>query len=131
MILIVTIIIVVIVLLYVIYQNSKIKVCPDTKEDFGGALVQLMAKGPEDLYMTGDYIPFRDDYISLPHREALWNNPVKIYNRFSYPYNYPDRFVSNSPFPDTYSSFSPHSDNYYLYGNRPFIDDLMFPYSIS
>lgn len=63
------------------------------KEKFAGALTQLYAKGPEDVYLTSGiqkYIPpYFGDY------GFLWNQPTRL----AYPYYYPTYGI----FPYTYS----------------------------
>lgn len=53
------------------------------KENFAGALTQLYAKGPQDLYLTGNvekYIP-----PFLVDNGFMWNQPTRL----AYPYYYP------------------------------------------
>ena len=53
-------------------------------EQFGGALVQLMAKGPQDSYLTVDTDKYVPEYY-LPYGEFLWNNPTRFpYNWYPY-----------------------------------------------
>ena len=61
------IIIVLLVVLLILYLYKT------DKEHYGeGALIQLMAKGPQDTYLTGDawqhmYYPYFDPYYSYVH----------------------------------------------------------------
>lgn len=68
------------------------------KEPFNmGAINQLMAKGPQDTYLTGDawkYIPWW--YYNYPYSYGPWNIPTRFTKRGGYfgsyygptPYNY-------------------------------------------
>lgn len=67
------------------------------KEPFNlGAINQLMAKGPQDTYLTGDawkYIPWW--YYTYPYAYGPWNIPTRTTKRGGYgtyygpiPYNY-------------------------------------------
>ena len=73
------IIIIFVIITCVIYYQFK----PDCSvyENFGGALVQLTAKGPEDSYLSDDtakYVP--EYYYPYLYNEFAWNNPCR------YPY---------------------------------------------
>lgn len=100
----------ILVIMYIGYNMTK----PDIEHYSGtGALTQLYAKGPQDLYLTNDakkYI-YNDYYRSYPYVESVWNNPTKIgygygynnyydlnryYNRY-YNHTYPLRTPSRYP----------------------------------
>lgn len=56
-----------------------------------GALLQLVAKGPQDLYMTGDagkYMNYYYPYGYYPH--SIWNNPTRMHYPQYYPSFYPN-----------------------------------------
>lgn len=64
-----------------IFKNYEI--CTSV-EPFGGALLQLVAKGPQDSYLTTDTDKYVPEYY-LPYREFIWNNPTRIpYNWYPY-----------------------------------------------
>jgi hypothetical protein len=82
-------IIILLIVVYVIYYN-----CFYETEKYGsGALLQLVAKGPQDSYLTvgtDRYVP----EFYFPYGEFAWNNPTRLNNYLYYPpyylpyYNY-------------------------------------------
>jgi hypothetical protein len=57
-------------------------------EGFYGAITQLRAKGPQDLYLTVDtekYV-YPRRYYRYPYDEYIWNNPT----RYRQPYYFWD-----------------------------------------
>lgn len=81
----VIVIIVLLVILYVIYYNYTLTY--QEMESFGGTLIQLVAKGPEDTYLSNDTHKYIPEFY-YPYREFIWNNPVRLY-KYPYPYWYP------------------------------------------
>lgn len=82
---IIIVIIILLVILYVIYYNYKLKCL--TKENFGGALVQLITKGPQDTYLSDDALKYIPEFY-YPYGEFIFNNPVRLY-KYPYLYWYP------------------------------------------
>jgi len=76
----------------------------DNIEGFGsGALVQLMAKGPQDRYLTAD----AEKYLWYqPNNEFIWNNGTRmrgLYNYLNYyPHYYPRYYLHHLPYYNTY-----------------------------
>lgn len=61
-----------------------------------GTLTQLMAKGPQDIYLSKDAEKWVDMQYPFGYTNFVWNNPTRLYNNypyFFYPYNYPYNFV--------------------------------------
>lgn len=58
-------------------------------EGFGGGLVQLVAKGPQDMYLTSDADKYMNYYYPY-YNEFIWNNGTRLLNSYYYPYyDYP------------------------------------------
>jgi hypothetical protein len=60
-----------------------------------GALLQLYAKGPQDLYLTKDAEKHMFYYMH-PYREFIWNNPTRLYR---YPFRYNPFLYHNYVYP--------------------------------
>lgn len=82
-----------IIVLGFFYNNNGLK------EHYNGALIQLMAKGPQDTYLTGDaekwmryYYPYSYGFTNF-----VWNNPTRYpyYPRYSglYPHHARPYFI--------------------------------------
>lgn len=105
---------VILIAIFVVYSITK----SDVEHYSGtGALTQLHAKGPQDLYLTDDAKKYMyyDYYRSFPYVESVWNNPTKIgYNNNYYDrlrffnYEYPLRTYSTYPTYPTYPTYYPH-----------------------
>ena len=56
----------------------------ETKENMSnGALIQLVAKGPQDSYLTGDYYPFEPKYsIYNPVYTSYYNQGTRYYPKY-------------------------------------------------
>lgn len=91
---IIAIIIFFILLLIILYKNE---------EKYGGALVQLYSKGPQDRYLTNDdyiYMPYNPvypyyGYYGYTNKRSpfLWNEPTRIrFNTAPYVMLSPDRY---------------------------------------
>lgn len=89
-----------------------IKLLFNTVEGFGGALVQLYSKGPQDTYLTVD----TDKYIY----------PYHYYRSYSLPYNYIPYYYSSYW---NQSTRYPRSYPYYIPIHHRFEDDMtLLPY---
>ena len=70
------------ILVLVTYSKSQ------TTEHYSmGALTQLMAKGPQDTYLTGDAAKYMALYYPYGYPNFVWNNPTRLYNKY-FPYYY-------------------------------------------
>ena len=72
------IILLIILIIVILYLSNK-------QENYGGALVQLYSKGPQDNYLTGDY----PNYNSYNPYYNPYNPYNPYYNPNYYPYYYP------------------------------------------
>lgn len=68
-----------------------------------GALIQLVAKGPQDTYLSGDAEKYIRYYYGPHYSEFIWNNGTRIPR---YNYNYYSLF----PFMNYYNPY--YSPNY-------------------
>jgi hypothetical protein len=78
------------------------------KEKFVGALQQLYAKGPQDMYLTtntGKYV-----YPHFPH--MIWNNPTRLKNYYPQLHHYFNNNYHNPRYP--YPRYN-YPNNYPLY----------------
>jgi len=75
----VVIFLIVTVVIYFLIQDMN----PDTFSAMG-ALTQLYAKGPQDMYLTPDIYNYNYGY--LPYRHMMWNMPTRL-NNYYYPRN--------------------------------------------
>lgn len=88
-----------VVVLFVLYKTFYKK---DIKEHVSmGTLTQLMAKGPQDTYLSKDAEKWVNMQYPYPHgyTNFVWNNPTRLYRPY-YPY-YP-YFQYSSLFPYAY-----------------------------
>ena len=68
-----------------------------------GALIQLMAKGPQDRYLSAD----AEKYIYYPfHGEFLWNNSTRLKGLYYPYYTYQPRY-------NYYPTYPLHPYNHY------------------
>jgi hypothetical protein len=78
-----------------------------TKEGFSsGALTQLVAKGPQDRYLTNN------DYNYHPYPEFLWNNGTRISSNYPYYIHYVDHLY--------YPYYQPYSSYHYYHPHHPY-----------
>ena len=64
----------------------------------GGALTQLMAKGPQDTYLSADANKYVPEY-GAGRYYATWNFPTRLTNYYyRYPYFFPDFFPYVIPY---------------------------------
>ncbi len=80
------IIFVIILILVILYLSNK-------KENYGGALVQLYSKGPQDYYLTGDY-PYYS--YSYPYYYPYYYSTYPYYYPYYSYWNMPTRIRRNS-----------------------------------
>jgi hypothetical protein len=87
-------VLIIILILYLLY---------DKNENYGGALTQLYAKGPQDIYLTGNdyiYYPYNPIYplygydgYGIRRSPFIWNEPTRLkYNQAPYLLLTPDRY---------------------------------------
>jgi hypothetical protein len=52
-----------------------------------GTITQLMAKGPQDIYLSGDAEKWVRWQYPFGYPNLIWNNPTRLYNyNYLYPY---------------------------------------------
>lgn len=59
------------------------------QENYGeGALIQLVAKGPEDVYLTGGVQKYIPEYWNglYPRYQSFWNNSTRLSSYYYPPY---------------------------------------------
>jgi hypothetical protein len=88
---IITIIIVILFIIVILYDKHE--------EQFAGALMQLYAKGPQDMYLTGlnNRNMYQSDYIYYPYNPLypLAGYYGYGYHRSPYLWNQPTRYKHN------------------------------------
>lgn len=83
-------ILIVVILLFIFYRRM-IQNCSLKEHISPGTLTQLVAKGPQDTYLTGDAQKWIFPPNSYGYTNFVWNNPTRLYTNYPY-YYYSDLY---------------------------------------